>query len=97
MLSCLFIVIYVILSSLSERTLHFNSETISLKYYPPAHSDSDISVRFAEADVLRTGDTWFNGTYPFIDYHNGGSWTDSKWGRGWIGPKAFVELIYAGV
>jgi hypothetical protein len=39
---------------LDERTFYFNSETTSLKYYPPAHSDSDISVRFAEADVLHT-------------------------------------------
>jgi glyoxylase-like metal-dependent hydrolase (beta-lactamase superfamily II) len=30
-------------------------------------------VRFVEADVLHTGDTWFNGFYPFIDYHNGGT------------------------
>jgi glyoxylase-like metal-dependent hydrolase (beta-lactamase superfamily II) len=26
-----------------------------------------------EGDVLHTGDTWFNGFYPFIDYHNGGT------------------------
>jgi glyoxylase-like metal-dependent hydrolase (beta-lactamase superfamily II) len=30
-------------------------------------------VRFVEADVLHTGDTWFNGFYPFIDYHNAGT------------------------
>ena len=57
----------------SERRLGFNGEAILLQYYPPAHSDSDISVRFVEADVLHTGDTWFNGFYPFIDYHNGGT------------------------
>jgi glyoxylase-like metal-dependent hydrolase (beta-lactamase superfamily II) len=57
----------------SERSLGFNGEEILLQYYPPAHSDSDISVRFVEADVLHTGDTWFNGFYPFIDYHNGGT------------------------
>jgi hypothetical protein len=26
-----------------------------------------------EADVLHTGDTWWNGHYPFIDYSTGGS------------------------
>jgi glyoxylase-like metal-dependent hydrolase (beta-lactamase superfamily II) len=57
----------------SERNLSFNGEKIVLAHYAPAHSDSDISVRFVEADVLHTGDTWFNGYYPFIDYHNGGT------------------------
>jgi len=57
----------------NERRLGFNGEEIVLQHYPPAHSDSDISVRFVEADVLHTGDTWFNGFYPFIDYHNGGT------------------------
>lgn len=56
-----------------EKTLRCNGEELFLKYYPPAHSDSDIAVRFVEADILHTGDTWFNGIYPFIDLHNGGS------------------------
>jgi glyoxylase-like metal-dependent hydrolase (beta-lactamase superfamily II) len=57
----------------NQRRFAFNGEEILLEHYPPAHSDSDISVRFVEANVLHTGDTWFNGYYPFIDYHNGGS------------------------
>ena len=40
---------------------------------PPAHTDSDISVHFEEADVFLTGDTWWNGFFPFIDYSTGGS------------------------
>jgi glyoxylase-like metal-dependent hydrolase (beta-lactamase superfamily II) len=32
-----------------------------------------VSVFFEEANVLHTGDTWFNGYYPFIDYDSGGS------------------------
>jgi glyoxylase-like metal-dependent hydrolase (beta-lactamase superfamily II) len=43
-----------------------------LKYYGPAHTDSDISVVFEEADVIHVGDTWWNGFYPFIDYSTGG-------------------------
>jgi glyoxylase-like metal-dependent hydrolase (beta-lactamase superfamily II) len=39
----------------------------------PAHTDSDISATFGEADVLHTGDTYWNGVYPFIDYSTGGS------------------------
>jgi glyoxylase-like metal-dependent hydrolase (beta-lactamase superfamily II) len=57
----------------NERSFGFNGEEIRLQHHPPAHSDSDISVRFVEADVLHTGDTCFNGFYPFIDYHNGGT------------------------
>ena len=34
---------------------------------------SDISVYFKEPDVLHTGDTFWNGIYPFIDYSTGGS------------------------
>jgi len=56
-----------------EKHLHQNNTTIELKYYGPAHTDSDISVVFDEADVVHVGDTWWNGFYPFIDYSTGGS------------------------
>ena len=56
-----------------ERTLTLNDTTIELKYYGPAHTDSDISVYFREPDVLHAGDTFWNGIYPFIDYSTGGS------------------------
>ena len=44
-----------------------------LHAYAPAHTDSDVSVQFVEADVLHAGDTWWNGVYPFIDRSTGGS------------------------
>ena len=53
--------------------MKLNSSTIVLSYYGPAHTDSDISVKFSEADILHTGDTYWNGVYPFIDYSTGGS------------------------
>jgi len=56
-----------------EHTVHANGSTLALKYYGPAHTDSDISVHFTEADVLHTGDTFWNRNYPFIDYSTGGS------------------------
>jgi glyoxylase-like metal-dependent hydrolase (beta-lactamase superfamily II) len=56
-----------------EHTLDFNDTTLMLKYYSPAHTDSDISVYFREADILHTGDTFWNRDYPFIDYASGGS------------------------
>jgi len=57
----------------SEKTLHLNGATIALKVYAPAHTDSDISIHFADADVLHVADTFWNGYYPFIDYSTGGS------------------------
>jgi glyoxylase-like metal-dependent hydrolase (beta-lactamase superfamily II) len=56
-----------------EHRMHHNDTNIRLKYYGPAHTDSDISVLFEEADVIQIGDTWWNGIYPFIDYSTGGS------------------------
>src|SRR5262249_37764714 len=56
-----------------DRTLHLNGSTIQLRHYAPAHTDSDVSVQFVEADVLHAGDTWWNGVYPFIDRSTGGS------------------------
>ncbi len=56
-----------------EDTVRLNGVTLKLKHYAPAHTDTDISILFSEADVLHVGDTWFNGFYPFIDYSTGGS------------------------
>ena len=52
--------------------LRHNDTALALNYYGPAHTDSDISVMFEEADVIHVGDTWWNGFYPFIDYSTGG-------------------------
>ena len=56
-----------------DRTLHVNGTTLVLQHYLPAHTDSDISVHFTEADIFHTGDTFWNRDYPFIDYSTGGS------------------------
>ena len=57
----------------AKDELHQNDTRVVLKYYEPAHTDSDISVHFIEAEVVHLGDTWWNGVYPFIDYSTGGS------------------------
>jgi len=57
----------------SEKMLKLNDQTLAMKHYGPAHTDSDISVTFSEADILHTGDTFWNGIYPFIDYSTGGN------------------------
>ncbi len=50
-----------------------NGETMSLVHVPPAHTDSDIYIHFEKANVLQTGDVFFNGFYPYIDTGTGGS------------------------
>jgi glyoxylase-like metal-dependent hydrolase (beta-lactamase superfamily II) len=57
----------------AEHSLKLNGSTIQLRHYGPAHTDSDISVTFAEANVVHVADTFWNGIYPFIDYSTGGS------------------------
>lgn len=57
----------------SAREMHVNDTDLLLSKYDPAHTDSDISVNFVEADILAVADTWWNGVYPFIDYSTGGS------------------------
>jgi glyoxylase-like metal-dependent hydrolase (beta-lactamase superfamily II) len=55
------------------RKMSFGGEDLLLQSYAPAHTDGDISVYLKNADVLVTGDTYWNGVYPFIDYVAGGS------------------------
>jgi len=56
-----------------EQTLHLNGVTLLLKHYAPAHTDSDLSIHFTDADVIHVADTFWNGYYPFIDYSTGGN------------------------
>ena len=56
----------------SEKTMEFGPETIVIRAYKSSHTDGDLSVYFKKADVLVTGDTFWNGYYPFIDYVEGG-------------------------
>jgi glyoxylase-like metal-dependent hydrolase (beta-lactamase superfamily II) len=58
---------------LIDRSLVLNHTTVYLKYYGPAHTDSDAYVHLADIDILHTGDIFWNGIYPFIDYSTGGS------------------------
>jgi cyclase len=50
-----------------------NGEQIVLGHIPPAHTDTDIYIRFQKANVVHLGDVFFNGMYPFIDTSTGGT------------------------
>ena len=53
-------------------TLHWNGDEIRIFHVAPAHTDGDAVIHFVNADVIHTGDTYFNGLYPFIDVGTGG-------------------------
>jgi len=54
-------------------TLHLNGDDAMVVHVANAHTDGDALVKFARANVLHMGDTWFHGGYPFIDLSSGGS------------------------
>jgi glyoxylase-like metal-dependent hydrolase (beta-lactamase superfamily II) len=57
----------------TSRTIPMDGERIRIRAYGPGHTDGDLAVYFERADILVTGDTFWNGQYPFIDYVGGGS------------------------
>jgi glyoxylase-like metal-dependent hydrolase (beta-lactamase superfamily II) len=57
----------------SGTTFHIGGQTVEVIHVPPAHTDGDLIVRFIEADVIQTGDTFFHGFYPDIDQPHGGT------------------------
>jgi glyoxylase-like metal-dependent hydrolase (beta-lactamase superfamily II) len=60
--------------TISNRVeFHVAGQTVEIMRVPPAHTDGDLIVRFVEADVIQTGDTFFHGFYPDIDQPHGGT------------------------
>lgn len=49
----------------------FGDETISCKYFGPAHTKGDIVTLFEKANVIHLGDLLFNRIYPVIDRPGG--------------------------
>ena len=71
-----------------SATYYLNGEVVHLKHVPPAHTDGDVFIHYKNANVLQTGDLFFNGTYPNIDSSS----------KGWItGMIAALDLILAHV
>lgn len=55
------------------HTIYANGDQIELGYVPPAHTDTDIYIRYSQTNALHLGDLFFTGTYPFLDGSSGGS------------------------
>ena len=59
----------------ATHAIDANGERLALGYVQPAHTDTDIYIRYTKANVIHLGDLYFNGSYPFIDASTGGSIT----------------------
>ena len=55
-----------------EVTFYRNGRTIHVTHPEAAHTDGDAIVFIEDANVVHMGDTFFNGSYPFIDLDSGG-------------------------
>lgn len=52
---------------------HLNGDTIHVFHLPSGHTDGDSVVWFEQANVLHTGDLFFNDMFPYIDLSAGGT------------------------
>jgi glyoxylase-like metal-dependent hydrolase (beta-lactamase superfamily II) len=53
--------------------LHINDEEVELVHFAGGHTDGDSVVFFKSANVVHTGDHFFNGFFPFVDVDSGGN------------------------
>ncbi|SEP74097.1 Glyoxylase, beta-lactamase superfamily II [Hyunsoonleella jejuensis] len=56
-----------------KLTVQMNGEAVMVIHVDNAHTDGDALLYFTESNVLHTGDTYFNGRYPYMDLKSGGS------------------------
>lgn len=54
-------------------SFYLNGDSIVAFHVAPAHTDGDAAIYFRHANVIATGDLYFNGRYPLVDLSNGGS------------------------
>lgn len=54
-------------------TIHLDNEEVQLTHLPSGHTDGDTYVYFKNANVLHTGDLFFEVGFPYVDLKSGGS------------------------
>lgn len=54
-------------------TFHFNGQAVQATHLSNAHTDGDAVIKFEDSNVIHTGDIYFNGLFPFIDFTSGGN------------------------
>lgn len=52
---------------------HLNGHETHIFHVENAHTDGDAVIHFKTANIIHTGDTMFNGMFPYIDLSKGGS------------------------
>jgi glyoxylase-like metal-dependent hydrolase (beta-lactamase superfamily II) len=56
-----------------SQKLYFDNDELDLIHAPNASTDSDIFVHFVNANVIHTGELWFDDAYPIIETGSGGT------------------------
>ena len=56
-----------------SQKIYFNNDELYLVHIPAASTDSDVFVHFVNANVIHTGELWFNSAYPIIETTSGGT------------------------
>lgn len=64
---------YPVITFNDRLNVYLNGEPLAIFHAANAHTDGDVLLYFTQSNVLHTGDTFFNGGYPFIDLNSGGS------------------------
>ncbi|QOL27008.1 MBL fold metallo-hydrolase [Thalassotalea sp. LPB0316] len=52
--------------------IYLDNEHVQLRHFPTGHTDGDTVVYFKNANVIHTGDLFFNERFPYIDLKGGG-------------------------
>ena len=68
-----------------KLNITINGESVAVFHVSNAHTDGDALLYFTQSNVLHTGDTYFNGRYPYIDLNSGGS------------VKGYIEAVKKGL
>jgi glyoxylase-like metal-dependent hydrolase (beta-lactamase superfamily II) len=55
-----------------DGEMPFGPSAVTYGYLPRAHTDGDLYVRFADANLIAAGDVVAVGQYPILDYSTGG-------------------------
>ncbi|MCA0899403.1 MBL fold metallo-hydrolase [Microbulbifer agarilyticus] len=53
-------------------TFYWNGDEVRVQHVGPAHTDGDSIIHFKNANAIHMGDTFFNGSYPYVDLSAGG-------------------------
>lgn len=56
-----------------QVSFYWNGRDIRVVHLKDAHTDGDAIIHFRDADVIHTGDIYFNGGYPYVDLQSGGT------------------------